>query len=87
MAKTINITTSRIFSGRIELRPDGVVELRVQGYTIDDAGNDVELGVWVRELTDVSAGLRSDINGVMREFSENFNSEFANEPTATWIDQ
>ena len=87
MAKTINVTTSRIFDAYIELRDDGTMELRVQGYTVDDSGNDVKRETWITKFADLPVGLKSDINGVMREFSENFNSEIANEPTATLIDQ
>jgi hypothetical protein len=85
MAKAINITTSTIKGAELHLQ-DGSLKVIIYGHTIDDQGGPVKNETLVLSFADVSAGLQSDINGLMRELSQSYNDHFANEPSSTWID-
>jgi hypothetical protein len=62
------------------------MQIVIYGNTIDDQGNPVKNETLRLNFDDVSAGLKSDINGLMGEFSEIYNDYFANEPSKTWTD-
>ena len=86
MAKSINVTSSRIKGCDLHLEDDGTFKFIIFGYIMDDQGAFVKNETLVLNFADVSAGLQSDINGFMRELSQTFNEEFANEPSNTWTD-
>lgn len=84
--KSINITTSQVMGAELHLQADGSMKVIIFGYTIEDGGNRVKSETLRRDFTDLSAGLQGDINGLMRELSQEYNTEFANEPDSTWVD-
>ena len=85
MAKVINIPTTRIEGCQLNLNGSDM-DIIVYGRMIDDSGDPVGGKRLELKFSSVSAGLQSDINGLMRELSENFNEVFADESSRTWVD-
>ena len=86
MAKSINVTTTKVKGCDLHLEDDGSLKIIIFGYMVDDSGAFVKNETLIKDFADVSSGLQSDINGLMRELSETYNEEFANESSSTWID-
>ena len=84
--KTVSIVSSETVGCDLHLEPDGTLKIIIFGFSKDDQGNKVVNKTLVRKFTDVSSGMQDDINGLMREFSQELNEEVANEPTSTWVD-
>jgi len=87
MAKAITVQTTQLKDVTLNFDPvSGVLKVVILLHLIDDVGDKIKDEVWIREFGDVTAGLQSDINGLMRELSQEVNATYANDPTNTWID-
>jgi hypothetical protein len=87
MAKAITVQTTQLKDVTLNFDPDsGELKVVVLLHLIDDAGDKIKDEVWIREFGAMTAGLQSDINGLMREISQEVNNTYANDDSNTWID-
>ena len=91
MAKALTLSDSALRSVTLNCTVDdaGVVTnliIKIIGVVKDSAGNEIKTEALDTEVIALNAGPRSDVNGLMREFSEMFNDYVAEEPSVTWID-
>ena len=87
MATTITVQTTQLKDVTMHFDPaKGGFQVVVVAELIDDTGKLINSATWVREFADMTAGLQSDINGLMRELSQEVNATYANDPTSTWVD-
>ena len=87
MAKAITVQTTQLKDVTLNFDPvSGVLKVVILLHLIDDVGDKIKDEVWIREFGDMTAGLQSDINGLMRELSQEVNNTYANDDSNTWID-
>ena len=91
MAKQLTLSSSDLRHVSLNCTVDdaGVVTnlvIKIIGVVKDSAGNEIKTEGIDTEVIALNPGPRSDVNGLMREFSEMFNEQFADEASSTWID-
>ena len=91
MAKALTLSDSALRNVSLNCTVDdtGVVTnliIKIIGVVKDSAGNEIKTEALDTEVIALASGPRSDVNGLMREFSEMFNDYVAEEPSVTWID-
>ena len=91
MAKNLILSNSALRRVTLACMVDGdglITDLLVRtlGVVKDEDGNEVKEITTETWIGDLSSGLRSDLNGLMREISEEFNNHVASEPSSTWLD-
>ncbi len=91
MAKPIILSSS--FIREVDLRchidQNGVVtklDVNIIGGVVDENGDEVKPVVMETQISALAAGTQSDLNGLMRELSQEFNIYCANEASVTWTD-
>ena len=86
MVMPIVLSSVKIHEVDMKLRSDGRMDVIIIGTVLDENGAEVKGEVLKKFFTELQPGTQSDINGVMRNLSEEFNYEFTGETDNTWVD-
>jgi hypothetical protein len=88
MVKPITLSSSYINEVYLQAvgSPPTSLKVVILGGVLDENGDLVKKETLTKTIGEFEIGTQVDINGMMRELSEEFNLEFANEPANTWVD-